>query len=157
VNFARRSHRYSSWLLVETCNVDSELHYRNRGETEWAVSHQRTGCLLFILQSIHLSHEHEYREGNNQEVRESIEEDTVVDRGCSRSFRLSQGGICMPRKVDEFVGKSEWPENRPIGGIRMSETKELTTRPKAAPTIMPTAISSMLPRIAKSLNSPSTP
>ena len=31
--------------------------------------------------------------------------------------------------------KSEWPVNNPIGGIKTSETKELTTLPKAAPTM----------------------
>ncbi len=64
---------------------------RNRREAEWAVSHQWDGCLLFALQSIHLPDKHEYREGNNQELRERVEEDTVIDRGCPRSFRLSEG------------------------------------------------------------------
>jgi hypothetical protein len=78
---------------------------RNGREAEWAVSHHWHGCLLFALQSIHLPDKHEYREGNNQEVRESIEEDTVIDRGGPGSFRLSEGGIDMPREVDEFVGE----------------------------------------------------
>ena len=75
---------------------------RNGRETEWAVSH-RCGYLLFALQPIHLANEHEYREGNKQEVEESVEEDTVIDGGCPRSLRLGEGGIGMSREVDELV------------------------------------------------------
>ena len=78
---------------------------RNRREAEWAVSHQWDGFLLLALQSIHLPDKHEYREGDNQEVGESVEKDTVIDRGCSCSFRLSKGDIGVPREVNEFVGE----------------------------------------------------
>ena len=76
---------------------------RNGRETEWAVPHNRNGCLLFAFQAIHLADKHEYHEGNNQKVGEDVEEDPVIDRGGTRSFRLRKRGIGMPRKVDEFV------------------------------------------------------
>jgi hypothetical protein len=40
-----------------------------------------------------------------------------------------------------------------MGGMTMSLTSELTTVPKAAPMMMPTARSSTLPLMANSLNS----
>src|SRR5512136_206888 len=41
----------------------------------------------------------------------------------------------------------------PIGGIRTSATSEVTMDPKAAPMMMPTAMSRTDPRMANSLNS----
>ena len=76
---------------------------RNRRETEWAVAHHCERCLFFALQAIHLADEHEYHEGDDQEVEQCVEEDAVIDRGCTRSFRLGEGGIGMPLEVDEFV------------------------------------------------------
>src|SRR5512137_762513 len=49
--------------------------------------------------------------------------------------------------------KSMLPRSRPMGGIRTSLTKELTMPPKAAPMMMPTAMSTTLPFMANSLNS----
>jgi len=49
--------------------------------------------------------------------------------------------------------KSTLPSNRPIGGMIISATTDLTMEPKAAPMIMPTAISTTFPLIANSLNS----
>src|SRR6266446_479499 len=49
--------------------------------------------------------------------------------------------------------KSTWPRARPMGGITMSSTSDDTIFPKAAPIMIPTAMSSTLPRIANSLNS----
>lgn len=76
---------------------------RNGRETEWAISHHGQGCLLFALEAIHLADEHEYHEGDNQEVEESIAEDAVINRGCTRSSGLGEGGIGMSRKVNEFI------------------------------------------------------
>src|SRR6516162_1833093 len=56
-----------------------------------------------------------------------------------------------------LLQKSDLPVNKLMGGMRTSLTKELTTLPKAAPTMIPTAMSSMFPRIANSLNSPRAP
>ena len=49
--------------------------------------------------------------------------------------------------------KSTPPISRPIGGITTSPTKELTILPKAAPMMIPTAMSTTLPLTAKALNS----
>src|SRR5256886_16248766 len=49
--------------------------------------------------------------------------------------------------------KSSPPVTKPIGGIRMSFTSEVTIPPNAAPMITPTARSMALPLIANSLNS----
>jgi hypothetical protein len=40
---------------------------------------------------------------DNQEVGQCVEEDALIDRGGTCSFRLGQGGIGMSREVDEFV------------------------------------------------------
>ncbi len=56
-------------------------------------------------------------------------------------------------KVSFRAVKLTPPSSRPRGGIRMSETTDETILPKAAPMMMPTAISIMLPFIANSLNS----
>ena len=45
------------------------------------------------------------------------------------------------------------PMARPMGGMMMSVTMELTTLPNAAPMMTPTARSSALPLTAKSVNS----
>lgn len=45
----------------------------------------------------------------------------------------------------------------PIEGVIISLTKDETILPKAAPTIMPTTISTTLPLIAKSLSSDNIP
>ena len=45
------------------------------------------------------------------------------------------------------------PIRSPMGGMRTSLTKEVTIFPKAAPMMIPTAISTTLPRITNSLNS----
>jgi len=47
---------------------------------------------LFVFQTIHLADEHEYYESDNQEVRHGVEEDAVIDRGCTRSFGLGERG-----------------------------------------------------------------
>ena len=44
-------------------------------------------------------------------------------------------------------------KNRPMAGLMMSFTSELTMAVKAPPITTPTAISSTLPRMAKALNS----
>ena len=49
--------------------------------------------------------------------------------------------------------KSMLPMTRPIGGMTMSLTSELTIAPNAAPMTSPTARSTTLPRMANSLNS----
>jgi hypothetical protein len=49
--------------------------------------------------------------------------------------------------------KSTFPNSRPIGGMMTSSTRDLTMVPKAAPMMMPTAMSATLPHIANSLNS----
>src|SRR5262245_35999161 len=49
--------------------------------------------------------------------------------------------------------KSTPPRSRPIGGIRISLTSEVTMVPKAAPMITPTARSTTLPRMMNVLNS----
>lgn len=60
-----------------------------------------------------------------------------------RSLAQHAGSRQMPPAQEALYGESL--------------TKELTTLPNAAPTMIPTAISSMLPRMAKSRNSPSLP
>jgi hypothetical protein len=49
--------------------------------------------------------------------------------------------------------KSIPPSTKPIGGMMMSLTSELTIVVKAAPMMIPIARSMTLPRIAKSRNS----
>src|SRR2546429_192347 len=49
--------------------------------------------------------------------------------------------------------KSTLPTSSPIGGMMTSLTSELMILPKAAPMMIPTAISSTFPRMANSLNS----
>src|SRR5262249_5851621 len=49
--------------------------------------------------------------------------------------------------------KSSPPITLPIGGMMISLTSDVTTAPKAAPMMTPTARSRTLPRIANSLNS----
>src|SRR5215470_2016837 len=48
---------------------------------------------------------------------------------------------------------SACPRSRPMGGMRMSPTKDVTILPKAAPMTTPTASSTTLPRMMNSLNS----
>ena len=55
--------------------------------------------------------------------------------------------------VTNRLAKSTLPSSSPTGGIRMSLTNEPTTVVKAAPITMPTARSTMLPRMMKVLNS----
>jgi len=78
---------------------------RNSIETEGAVSRHGDGFRLFALQPVHLPDEHEYREGDDQEITKGIEEDSVIDRGCARGFCLSQSGVGMSGEVDEFIRK----------------------------------------------------
>src|SRR6266403_6100360 len=52
--------------------------------------------------------------------------------------------------------KSTLPSKRPIGGMITSSTSDETIFPKATPIITPTAKSTILPRMANSLNSLST-
>src|SRR5471030_2228391 len=53
--------------------------------------------------------------------------------------------------------KSTPPISRPIGGMTTSPTNDETILPKAAPMMIPTAMSTTLPLTAKALNSLSTP
>ena len=76
---------------------------RNSRETEWAIPRHCDGCLLFVFQTIHLANKHEYHESDNKEVGQGVEEDAIIDRGCTRSFGFGERGICMSRKVNEFV------------------------------------------------------
>src|SRR5579884_457901 len=59
----------------------------------------------------------------------------------------------FPERLMKRLEKSTLPIMRPIGGIRISFTNELTIRPKAAPRMIPTPMSRTLPRMANSLNS----
>ena len=54
--------------------------------------------------------------------------------------------------IDSWL-KSTPPIATPIGGMRTSLTNEDTILPKAPPIMIPTAISTTFPRMAKSLNS----
>src|SRR5580693_2419137 len=76
---------------------------RNSREAEWAIPRHSDSRLLFVFQTIHLANKHEYHESNNKEVGQGVEENAVIDRGCTRSFGLSERGICMSREVNEFV------------------------------------------------------
>ncbi|MGQ0522595.1 MAG: hypothetical protein ACT4P8_02910 [Betaproteobacteria bacterium] len=49
--------------------------------------------------------------------------------------------------------KSTLPSSSPMGGMMTSLTSESTILPNAAPMMMPTAMSTTLPRMANSLNS----
>ncbi len=49
--------------------------------------------------------------------------------------------------------KSILPNSKPIGGIMISLTRDVTIFPNAAPIIMPVAISTILPFAIKALNS----
>src|SRR3989304_2879126 len=51
-----------------------------------------------------------------------------------------------------MLEKSTLPRSKPIGGIKMSPTKEAIILPKAPPMMIPTAMSSTWPRMANSLN-----
>ena len=53
--------------------------------------------------------------------------------------------------------KSTPPSSMPSGGIMTSFTSDVVILPNAAPMMTPTAMSTTLPRIAKSLNSLSMP
>ena len=53
----------------------------------------------------------------------------------------------------KMLEKSTPPVTTPIGGMMMSSTSDLTMVEKAAPMMMPTAMSMTLPRSANSLNS----
>ena len=55
--------------------------------------------------------------------------------------------------VTARLEKSTPPNNTPIGGMMTSLTSELTIFPKAAPMMIPTAMSTTLPRMANFLNS----
>ena len=52
--------------------------------------------------------------------------------------------------------KSTPPSSIPMGGMMTSSTRDLMMVPKAAPMMIPTAMSSILPFTANSLNSLST-
>src|SRR6187401_3581475 len=56
-------------------------------------------------------------------------------------------------KTRNLFEKSSPPVSKPIGGIRMSFTRDVTMLPKAAPMMTPTARSMALPLTANSLNS----
>ena len=58
-----------------------------------------------------------------------------------------------PFSVMKMLQKSTPPVTTPIGGMMMSSTSDLTMVEKAAPMMMPTAMSTTLPRSANSLNS----
>src|ERR1700740_3213612 len=103
---------------------------RNRRETEWAVSRHCEGCLFFALEAIHLPDEHEYHKGDNQEVGQCVEEDAVIDRGCTRSFRLGQGGIGMSREVNEFVRKVRVAAEKANRGHQYVGNKRVHYSPK---------------------------
>ncbi len=53
--------------------------------------------------------------------------------------------------------KSMLPSTSPISGVKMSFTRLCTIPVKAAPTMMPTARSTTLPRVMKLRNSPIQP
>src|SRR5574337_1840854 len=62
-------------------------------------------------------------------------------------------GWAPPERSTKRLEKSTLPTKRPTGGMRISFTKELTILPKAAPIMIPIAMSRTFPRIANSLNS----
>ena len=86
------------------------------------------------------------------EIRRMKKEDTL-------QIILEDKTAYGPAKSGPFLSttnklvKSTLPSNRPIGGIMISLTRESTIFPKAAPMIIPTAISITLPRMANFLNS----
>src|SRR3989304_9737562 len=68
--------------------------------------------------------------------------------------RLENGPAEGPSlRTTKRFEKSTFPISRPMGGIRTSSTSDLTIPPKAAPMMIPTAMSTTFPRIAKFLNS----
>lgn len=76
---------------------------RDRRQAKWAISRRDDRCLLFVLQTIHPANQREYDERDNQEVEQSIEEDSVIDGRRTRSFCLGERGIRMSREVNKFI------------------------------------------------------
>src|SRR3954466_13811624 len=65
--------------------------------------------------------------------------------------KLPPAGACF--RMINLLEKSRPPVIKPIGGIRMSFTREVIIPPKAAPMITPIAKSIAFPLTANSLNS----
>src|SRR5580658_7148401 len=69
------------------------------------------------------------------------------------AFAAAKEGYGFPEILRKRFEKSTFPRMRPKGGIKMSPTSDVMIFPNDAPMMMPTAMSSTLPRIANSLNS----
>ena len=102
---------------------------RNSREAEWAIPRHSDSCLLFVFQTIHLANKHEYHESNNKEVGQGVEENAVIEPAALASASVA---YACPERLMNLFEKSEWPVNNPIGGIKTSETKELTVGQMAA-------------------------
>ena len=79
------------------------------------------------------------------------EENRLICAICAAPTVLVAAGVL--ERFRKRLEKSTRPSKRPIGGIRMSLTNDVTILPKAAPMMIPTAMSRTLPRMMNFLNS----
>src|SRR5690606_28459415 len=108
--------------------------------------------LLPVGQAVDLADQQKQRKGHDEKVDHVIDKDAVIEGRCPRFFGCGQGTELPDRSMNRLE-KSICPSNNPMGGIRMSLTKEVTILLKAAPITTPTARSTTLPRMANALNS----
>ncbi len=108
------------------------------------------GLLLFPLEGVDHLYEEENGKGDDEEIDDRLDKLAIVEGNC-RS--LSCGSLQDNRQVTE-VDAAKYKTYR---GMMTSATTDETIFPKAAPMIMPTAISTTFPLTANSLNSLSIP
>jgi hypothetical protein len=97
------------------------------------------GCgRLLSLQRVDPLGDHEHGGSDDQEVKRGLRELAVAKHNCGTLVGGLLEGNAEVRKVDPA-------ENDPKGGINTSATSDPTIFPNAAPMMMPTAMSTMLP------------
>ena len=127
---------------VRTCSAGSASHHLRFPDGSTGRGAQPLP--LFRHQAVDLLDQQENRKCNDEEIDDSIEERAV---GNDRQTGVTRFGERRSGVLERFrnrLEKSTRPSRRPMGGIRMSLTNDVTILPKAAPMMIPTAMSRTL-------------
>src|SRR5262249_37944569 len=92
-------------------------------------------------------------EGDDQEADHIVDEQPDIHGRGAGLPGCGERSVVLAVQRDEDAAEVDSAGTTPIGGVMISSTSDLTMVEKAAPIMMPTAMSITLPRSANSLNS----
>src|SRR5262249_28371335 len=78
---------------------------RNGRQAQWTIFGSRSCWRVRFLQPVHLLHQQEDHECDDDEIEHGLEKDTVIDRGRPGGLRRGQRGLGRRREIEKQTGE----------------------------------------------------